>query len=165
MGYIDRIKFFFAPNKVAGIKIHNERHIEVFPSMVREQNHLKHTWNDVGYEIGKNRDGKEIQPIMITLNGSTQPGYVVHPAGCVCELEDDTIVHPVKINDNGTVSEDKSHVIKVHFEGVIGKLTSVDIIEKGLDLVGSNKKVVLGVVLGIILDWVIIHPILTAVIH
>lgn len=176
MSIIDKAKSLIVSRKCPVLIIHSEREIEWKDGIVIEENHLKDNWNDVAWE-------KQAPPVIMRKDGKPEIGYVVHPGGMTCRLKkgstelkticigstvclsEDIHIHPWKIDRNGKIIDeiDETKEIKINFEGALGKATSADIIEKGLDLVGSNKKILIGIVIGMILWAAVLGPILEKV--
>lgn len=151
---IAKIKYLLFARKVPIVRFADDCQTIEFTKARVCSNHLMDDWNQRGYELAK------AQPKWIVQNGKPEIGYAVHPKGVVIDLKDD-----VKIYANGCdrarVQEDK--VISVNYEGVIGKLSSIDMLEDSVDLVGSNKKIFIGILIGCALWAVILGPLLQKV--
>lgn len=172
MGLIAKVKSLVLTKKCPVLIVHSAKEIEWKEGIINEENHLKDGWDDVGWE-------KHARPIIMRRDGAVNVGYIVHPAGATCDLKEITekrprgstidlsenvIVHPWLIDKNGYCTDeiDVTKTVEVSFQGAIGKATSADIIEKGLDLVGSNRKILIGIAIGILVTVGLINPILSA---
>ena len=130
--------------KVPAIIVHSPEEIEIREDLVKESNHLKDVWNDKAYEI-------QTKPKKMVINGKQQAGYVCSSYGVTADLKENITVHPTGQPDR---------TIEIRWDGVIGKLTSVDVIEKGMDLVGSMKRALMFLGVGLLLGWLVLAPLM-----
>ena len=135
--------------KVPAIIVQDSETIEIREDLVKESNHLKDVWNDKGYEIQTN-------PKRMIINGKQQAGYICSSWGVTADLVED-----IRFRPSGATEQ----IIKVRWDGVIGKLTSVDVIEKGMDLVGSMKRALMFFGVGLLLGWLILAPLMSQILR
>ncbi len=171
MGFIAKLKSMVLAKKCPVLIFHSEKEVEWKTGIVIEENTLRDNWNNTGWE-------KRGGPILFRKDGKVEVGYAVVPAGMSCDLvkvpgkmevkgstvdlTEDIVIHPWKFDRNGNCTDeiDTTKEIKLKFEGAIGKATSADIIEKGLDLSGSNKKLLMGILVGILAGTFLLAPML-----
>ena len=153
MKSLEKWKFLLTARKVQVVRIGDGcQSIEFLGPVRMDSNCLMDDWNQKGWELPPTA-----KPIRIIQNGHAELGYVVHPKGVVVELKEDVKIHPV--DTYGTEQTDK--IINVTYEGTIGKLNSINILEKGIDLEPSMKKCMLFLGLGLLLGWTVISPMMT----
>ena len=144
MGIIAKWKSRMFAKTVPAIIVHDEINIEVHDGLVRGTNTLTDPWTERGYEI-------KTDPVRITRNGKTETGFVCVPYGATAGLTVDLKSSATGI-DKGTVL--------IRWDGIIGKLLSADVIEKGTSLAASMKDKIIFLVVGMLLGWTVLSPIM-----
>jgi len=162
MKLIEKWKYLLTAPKVPVVRFaDNCRTIEFLGKVRVCSNHLMDDWNQRGWEL------TDAKPIRIVVNGQTEIGYAVHPSGVVVDLVDkvrpampelDLLGNPVLI-DGKTVYKE----VDANFEGVIGKLTCVGMLEDAVGLEPSMKSKMLFLALGLLLGWTVIAPVMSGV--
>jgi len=153
-GFISKLT---AP-KVPVVRLaNNAKTIEFMGYLRRRENSLIEPFKQLGYEI-------QSGPIEIIANGKKELGYAVDEAGITVEFNRNILIVPaipVQGNDPKGLFEveelmvPKQGYINYHFEGIIGRLATLDDIAEGLDLGKSLKNTVIGFIIGIPVGWIL----------
>jgi hypothetical protein len=160
-GFIKKWIWKLSAQKVPVVRLANQAHtIEFMGYLRKRENSLIDPWNQRGYEI---RSG----PVEIIVNGKKEMGYAVDEAGITVEFKRDIRIQAaIPVNQPLALSNDpfqeiddllipKEGYINYNWEGVIGKLATLDDINEGLDLGKSMKNTIIGLAIGIPIGWIL----------
>ena len=157
-GFIKKWQARLTSPKVPVVRFANAaKTIEFMGYLRKRENSLIDPWNPRGYEIHSG-------PIEIMINGKKEMGYAVDEAGITVDLHRDiTLLPAVPVQGNdpkGLFEVDelmipKKGVINYCWEGVIGRLATLDDIADGLDLGKSPKDKIIGIIIGIPIGWIL----------
>ena len=157
-GFIKKWQARLTAPKVPVVRLaNNAQTLEFMGYLKKRENSLIDPWNQRGYEIRS-------PPIEIMINGKKEIGYVVDEAGITVAFHRSIRIVPaipVQGNDPKGLFEvedllvPKQGFIEYNFEGIIGRLATLDDIAEGLDLGKSLKNTLIGFIFGIPVGWVI----------
>ena len=142
MGILAKWKSRMFAKTVPAIIVHDALNIEVHEGLVKGTNTLFDPWTEKGYEI-------HADPIHIVRGGKTISGYLCSSFGVTAELKEDVHVHPTGLTSD----------IFIRWDGSIGKMLQADVIAKGTELAASMKDKIIFLVIGLLLGWTVISPI------
>jgi hypothetical protein len=159
VGFVRRFFWRLSGEKVPVVRLsNNARTIEFMGYLKKRENSLIEPWKQKGYEIRS-------PPIEIVINGKKEIGYAADEAGITVTFNRDIKVRPAI--EVGSTPEDlfgkapdellipQTGEIRLNFDGIIGRCSTLDDIAEGLELGKSWKNTVIGIVIGLVLGWVL----------
>jgi len=114
------------------------RTIEFIDNCVKRGNSIIEPFHQNGWEI-------KSSPVEIVKDGKKRIGYVVDEAGITVSFSRNIQIHSALTGGD----------VSYNWQGVIGKCSTLDDINEGLDLGKSMKNTVIGLIIGIPIGWIL----------
>lgn len=159
---IQKLKHRFLGKKIPIVRYsENGTCIEVLDQVnIEAGGILRDTWNGTGYEVPQN-----IRPIKIIVNNRQRLGFAVSEKGVAVNVEDKVrlLDKPIVLGTRDRAAEGTQE-IHLKYEGTIGKLTSLNMLEQGIGLEPNDRALWIRLIVGILIGWLIVSPLASGLI-